>query len=64
MITISGNVGAADVILEGLPEEVVSGQDGSYSVEVPYGWAGTITPMKDGYSFSPARKIDCSCHAE
>ncbi len=55
-ITISGSVGAADVILKGFPEEVVSGQDGSYSVEVPYGWAGTIIPMKDGYSFSPARR--------
>jgi hypothetical protein len=55
-ITIAGSVGAPDVILDGLPEEVVSDQDGSYSVEVPYGWAGTITPMKDGYSFSPVRK--------
>jgi hypothetical protein len=26
---------------------------GRYSREVTYGWSGTVTPSKDGYSFSP-----------
>lgn len=31
----------------------ISGPDGSYSLTVPCGWIGTVTPMKVGWEFSP-----------
>lgn len=31
----------------------ISGPDGSYSLTVPCGWGGTVTPMKIGWEFSP-----------
>ena len=53
---ISGNVELPGVELKGLPGRVVSGQDGSYTVEVGYKWTGSATPTKEGYSFEPARQ--------
>lgn len=53
--TISGNLGLPGVLMQGLPGRVVSGPDGAYSVEVPFKWSGTVTPMKDGYTFDPAK---------
>jgi type II secretory pathway component GspD/PulD (secretin) len=53
---ISGTVGIAGVEMRGLPGRVISGQDGSYSVEVPYKWKGTVTPLKEGYTFDPDKK--------
>jgi hypothetical protein len=29
---------------------------GDYNREVIYGWGGTVTPSKDGYSFVPASR--------
>jgi type II secretory pathway component GspD/PulD (secretin) len=54
--TISGNVELPGVVLQGLPGRVISGQDGSYTVEVGYKWTGSATPTKEGYSFEPARQ--------
>jgi len=54
--TISGNVKLAGVVMQGLPGRVISQQDGSYTVEVPFKWKGNVTPMKDGYTFDPAKK--------
>lgn len=54
--TISGNVGLAGVILEGLPGRVVSNPDGSYSATVNYNWSGAVTPKKPGYTFEPSSK--------
>ena len=54
--TISGNVGVAGVVMQGLPGNPVTDEDGFYSVIVPQGWVGNITPMKEGFSFSPARR--------
>ncbi|MEE8578124.1 MAG: hypothetical protein V3T31_12795, partial [candidate division Zixibacteria bacterium] len=34
----------------------ITGKDGSYSVTVDYGWSDTVTPMKDGYTFTPENK--------
>ncbi len=31
----------------------MTGQDGSYAVDVPYGWKGTVLPQKMGFSFDP-----------
>lgn len=51
--TISGAVGLSGVALRGLPGNVVSAQNGTYSVEVPYGWCGKVTPTKAGFVFEP-----------
>lgn len=54
--TISGNVGLAGVMMEGLPGRPTTGQDGSYSAQVPYKWTGTVTPRKLGYTFEPGTR--------
>ena len=51
---ITGNIGLPQVTLQGLPGAVVTGADGSYSVDVGWNWSGTVTPRKDGYTFDPA----------
>jgi type II secretory pathway component GspD/PulD (secretin) len=53
--TISGNVGQPGVLLQGLPGRIVSDASGIYTVEVPYKWDGTVTPIKEGYTFEPTK---------
>ena len=55
--TISGSAGTAGVVMSGLPGNPVTGTDGTYSATVDYGWSGTITPTKEGYTFKPANRI-------
>ena len=43
------------VMMSGLPVETITA-GGSYSATVNYGWTGTITPAKEGYTFSPTNK--------
>ncbi|KPK53045.1 MAG: hypothetical protein AMS22_08000 [Thiotrichales bacterium SG8_50] len=58
--TISGSTGVAGVTMVGLPGEgsqtVVTDQNGYYNATVVYGWAGTVKPVKEGYTFEPASK--------
>ena len=54
--TISGKVDMEGVVMDGLPGNPITGSDGAYSATVEYGWQGTITPMKDGYTFKPVSK--------
>ncbi|RLC62198.1 MAG: hypothetical protein DRI48_09825, partial [Chloroflexi bacterium] len=54
--TISGNASLPGVVLRGLPGQPVSSADGSYSATVNYKWSGTVTPYKDGYTFTPAKR--------
>ncbi len=54
--TISGNVGLADVVMEGLPGRVVTDARGFYRAKVEFGWAGTVAPLKQGCTFEPARR--------
>ena len=56
--TISGFIQSGDrpitgVQLRGLPGRPVTDSRGRYAVEVPYGWNGTVTPVKDGFIFDP-----------
>jgi len=53
---ISGSVGLAGVKMQihGFPKELVTDSRGTYTVNVPEGWAGEVRPAKDGYEFSPA----------
>jgi hypothetical protein len=55
--TISGNTSLAGVLMKGLPGNPVSDQSGFYNATVESGWSGTVTPMKEGYSFRPVSKI-------
>jgi hypothetical protein len=55
-LTISGTTRMEGVQMNGLPENPVTAKDGSYSVKVDYGWSGTVTPTKDGYTFKPESK--------
>jgi len=59
MFTISGNIHELDntpienVSISGLPEEVYTDANGDYSASVEYGWSGTVTPEKTGWTFDP-----------
>ena len=55
-ITISGTTRMEGVTMNGLPENPITGKDGSYSVTVAYGWSDTVTPIKEGYIFTPESK--------
>ena len=52
--TISGSAGVEGVVMNGLPDNPTTGVNGIYSATVEYGWSGTVTPTKDGYTFEPA----------
>ncbi|MHC4208005.1 MAG: hypothetical protein ACYSTT_25400, partial [Planctomycetota bacterium] len=55
-ITISGTTRMEGVVMNGLPGNPITGKDGSYSVTVDYGWSDTVTPVKEGYKFTPESK--------
>jgi len=54
-LIISGNAGVSGVVMKGLPNEVYTDQRGYYVAKVMYGWSGTVTPAKEGYTFEPER---------
>ena len=53
-VRTSGNVGISGVAMSGLPGNPSTSADGSYTATVDYGWSGTVTPTKSGYTFSPS----------
>lgn len=57
--TIFGNTSVAGASLQydlGGSKTVVAGNDGSYSIIVPDGWSGTVSPSLPGYDFTPASR--------
>jgi hypothetical protein len=59
IVIVSGNTGAAGTTLsyeDGTVKTVTANGSGNYSITVPYGWSGTITPYKAGYTFSPTSR--------
>jgi hypothetical protein len=52
---ISGQVGMPGVEMQGLPGNPVTDERGYYTCTVEYGWAGTVKPVKEGYTFNPPR---------
>jgi len=57
--TIVGNAGVAGVTLaytDNGPKSVLADGSGNYTITVPFGWTGTVTPKKIGYQFTPASK--------
>lgn len=55
-VTISGNIGLPGVTLVGLPGNPQTDHNGVYSVEVPYGWAGLVRPLREGFTFQPTSR--------
>ncbi len=53
LITISGSTGLDSVTMNGLPGNPVTSGGGLYSVQVPYGWSGIVTPVKNERIFEP-----------
>ena len=56
LYSISGNVGVSGVTLSytyGTTKTVTSQVDGSYSLTVPGGWSGTVTPSHPCFTFTP-----------
>jgi len=56
ILTISGSAGKQGVTMDGLPGNPVTGAGGLYSAKVDWGWTGTVTPLLDGYEFTPANR--------
>ena len=58
--SISGTTGVAGVTLNytvsGTPKSVVSQANGSYSLQAPGGWTGTVTPLHDCFTFNPLNR--------
>jgi len=53
-LVISGNAGVAGAVMNITGGgQVITGLDGGYSVSVPPGWSGTLTPSHACYSFTP-----------
>ena len=46
-------VGVPDVVMEGLPGEPKTDDQGYYSAQVPLGWSGLVLPTKVDYTFAP-----------
>lgn len=56
---ISGNTGEPNVTLtyaNNFNQTVTSGADGKYTIVVPSGWSGTVTPFKTGVAFLPSQR--------
>ena len=56
--TISGNAGVAGATIswvDGTPKSFTADGTGAYSITVPDGWSGTVTPSLHGYSFNPPK---------
>jgi len=52
--TVSGTAGVGGVVMTGLPGKPVTAADGRYTAAVNYGFSGTATPTKEGYTFEPS----------
>ena len=57
--SISGNAGTVNTTLsyvDGTRKVANADESGQYFFSVPSGWAGTVTPSKTGYTFTPASR--------
>lgn len=52
-ITDSQGILVAQASISGFPQPVFTASDGTYWVEVPVGWSGIISPVKEGFGFTP-----------
>ena len=51
-----GGTALAGVVMDGLPGTPSTAADGTYSVTVPCGWTGKVTPGKNCYAFNPTSR--------
>ena len=56
LITDATGDSIGGVALEGLPEDVNTTASGRFSATVDYGFTGTISPVKEGWTFVPAER--------
>jgi len=54
--TLSGSLGVGSVVLRGLPGDPNTLANGTYDITVEPGWAGTVTPEREGFLFLPASR--------
>ncbi len=57
--TISGHTPVAGTTLlytDRVPKSATADANGDYTLTVSYGWSGTITPYKEGFSFTPSSR--------
>ncbi|UCD52167.1 MAG: hypothetical protein JSW27_05920 [Phycisphaerales bacterium] len=43
--------------MQGLPGAPTTDENGVYSAQVDYGWKGTVSPVKVGYTFEPNQRV-------
>jgi hypothetical protein len=57
--TIMGNAGVAGATLSftanGTTQTATADGSGNYTLSVPYGWSGTVTPSERAYAFTPVQ---------
>ena len=59
LYSISGNAGVSGVTLsytDGTPRTMTSQSNGSYSIQVPETWSGTVTPSHACFTFNPIHR--------
>ncbi len=56
LLSISGNVGISGATLTYTGGTTTSDSNGNYTILVPVGWSGTVTPSRTGLTFSPANR--------
>ncbi len=64
-LTISGNAGEGEAELsffDRTAKQVEADGTGAYSLQVHYNWSGTVTPSKEGFTFSPPATSYTSLH--
>jgi type II secretory pathway component GspD/PulD (secretin) len=54
---VASDVPISGVVMKGLPGEPITNEEGHYSAIVNYGWEGSVTPVKEGCVFEPAKKL-------
>jgi hypothetical protein len=55
-VKTAGGAGIISVVMGGLPNTPSTDINGYYSDTVSYGWSGTVTPSKAGYTFDPTHR--------
>jgi uncharacterized delta-60 repeat protein len=66
-VTISGSAGIGGATLsynDGGAQTATADGSGAYTITVPVGWSGTVTPSKTGYTFSPISKTYANLAAD
>ena len=54
--TVTGNAGQPGVTITYTGGSTTTDAGGNFSITVPYGWSGTVTPSLAGYTFTPASR--------